>query len=158
MSEETSLVSEWFKYAPLLLTIAGWWIVNGQNNKREARKEHRALVDGVKRQVLELSVQSLKYLKDTESDLAPSIKWSFDALEVEFTRIPEYATATSNMMLHFVAFSDACTGGTFEQANRESLDFASPEAQQIISTRNQLLETMESWFFQTYCIHRSWWY
>jgi hypothetical protein len=83
MSATPSVESDWLRFAPLLLTIIGWYFVNRQSNQRETRKEHRALVDIAKKQVSEISINAQKYLQDAESKLASDIKWAIDALEIE---------------------------------------------------------------------------
>lgn len=150
MSATSSLGSEVLRYAPLFLTVVGWWWVNRQNNKRESRKEHRALVDAAKRQVVDVATKAVAYLQDSQSSLAPEIKWALDALEVELVRIPGFGSTKSQLLADFVAFTDACTGGMFEEADRKVVKLDSDEVQSVIRRRNGLLSGLEAWFITCY--------
>lgn len=141
--------SEWVRFAPLLLTVAGWYFVNRQSNLRETRKEHRALVDLAKKQVMDVSANAQKYLQDKNSNMAPDIKWAIDALEIELCRIPDYGKA-SEVLMCFVKFVDACTGGEFEQVHRRELTPDSTQALAVTEARNRLLEALEKWFSGRY--------
>jgi hypothetical protein len=141
--------SEWLRYAPLLLTIAGWYFVNLQSNRRETRKEHRALLDITKKQVSEICANALKYLQDSDSKLAPEIKWALSSVEIEFCRLPGYGKS-SPLLARYVSFVDACTSGDFEQIERLAESIDSPRSQAIVEARNALLESMESWFSSEY--------
>lgn len=135
---------------PLALTVVGWWWVNRQNNRREARKEHRALLDAAKRQVVDVSAKTVAYLQDADSVLAPEIKWAFDELEVELLRLPDFGKDGSELLRDFVLFTDACTGGRFEEAGRPAVGSASSEIQMVIWRRTRLLSALEAWFSKRY--------
>lgn len=145
MNPGTPVDSEWLRYAPLLLTIAGWYFVNLQSNRRETRKEHRALLDAAKKQATEICANALKYLQDTDSKLAPEIKWALSGVEIEFCRLPGYGK-DSKLLSCYVSFVDACTSEDFEQKERLSQTLDSPRAQAIVEARNALIEAMEDWF------------
>jgi len=142
-------MAEWVSYAPLLLTIVGWWFVNYKNDQREARKEYRSLVDASKKTVLEISTQVRKYYQDASSNLAPEIKWALDALEIDLLRIPDYKRG-DYLLISYVNFTDACTGGEFEQSTRQPIDVNSLQIQNVIQTRNALLDSLEKWFSNKY--------
>lgn len=149
MTVQLTNESEWIRFAPLLLTIAGWYFVNKQSNLRETRKEHRALVDLAKKQILEISANAQKYIQEKDSKLAPDIKWAMEALEIELCRIPDFGRG-SHVLICFVKFVDACTGGEFEQAHRAARPPDSPQAQAVVETRNRLIEAIEKWFSDRY--------
>ena len=51
----------WEQTIPWLLVVAGWWLVNRQNNIREKRKEIRSFIDKIQTFLDELEVQAIKY-------------------------------------------------------------------------------------------------
>jgi hypothetical protein len=59
--------------------IAGWWLVNRQNNIREKRKEIRTLIDKTQSFLDELESQAIKYHTSDHSDeLAFQLKRSLN--------------------------------------------------------------------------------
>lgn len=150
MTATGTLLGELLRFAPLLLTITGWWLVNRQNNKREARKEHRVLVDTAKREIMKIADDATSYFMDTMSVLSPKIKWALDALEIELERMPHAGANHRDLSEAFINFAEACTGGEFEQKNRTRLDHTSAEVRAIHLTRNKLLSVMERHFDLVY--------
>lgn len=136
--------NELLRYAPLLLTIAGWWLVNQQNNKREARKECRALIDAAKREIVRIADDATRYFMDTTSQLDRQITWSLDALEIEIERLPPESTAVP--ITAFSKFADACTSGQFQEKNRRQLDHTSDQIKAIHLARNHLISSLERHF------------
>ncbi len=67
----------WSQTVTWFLVIAGWWLVNRQNNIREKRKETRTLLDKIKSLLDDLEKQAIKYHTSPQSDdLAFEIKRS----------------------------------------------------------------------------------
>lgn len=56
-----SEVSPWAVFVGWLLIVGGWFITNSQNNKRESRKELRASLDNVIKDIHETQLNALKY-------------------------------------------------------------------------------------------------
>jgi hypothetical protein len=145
-----ALSGELLRFAPLLLTIVGWWLVNRQSNKRETRKEHRALVDAAKREIVKIADDAASYFMDTMSPLSPKIKWSLDVLEIELERLPDAGAEHFMLFEALACFAEACTGGEFEQKNRARLDHTSAEIREIYLTRNRLLSVVDRHFDRVY--------
>lgn len=150
MTAISALLGELLRFAPLLLTIIGWWLVNRQSNKRETRKEHRALVDAAKREILRIADDAASYFMDTMSSLSPKITWSLEVLEIELERMPDAGANHKALFDALADFADACTGGEFEQKNRARLDHASGEIRSIYLTRNRLLSAIDQHFDLVY--------
>lgn len=143
--------SSWSLFAPVIATVLGWAVVNHQNDRREARKEYRSLIDSVKKQVVDVSDKAVSYLKDEDSQLSVDIKWALDVMEIEVSRIPGYAAMNSKIQAAYVAFTEACTGGKFEQADRSAVAADSYEVNMVILSRNALIQELETWFTKKYC-------
>lgn len=135
------------KTLPPLLVVLGWIIVNRQNDKREARKEARALVDASKKSIVELAAKAVSYHVDGKLDTAYEIKAGIEALEVECERLPAPSFAPhSPLMLCFVAFADAMTGGDFEAQSPAKKSPTSQEVATILRTRTALISELERVF------------
>lgn len=150
MTGATTPAGELLRFAPLLLTIIGWWLVNLQSNKRETRKEHRALVDAAKRDIAKIADDATSYFMDTMSPLSPKIKWSLHALEIELERMPHAGNNHNALFDALADFAEACTGGEFEQKNRARLEHASAEIGTIYLNRNKLLSAIDRHFDLVY--------
>ena len=142
-------LDDWSKYLPLLLVVAGWAVVNHQNNRRETRKEMRALLDSTKKATVEVARLAVAYYCDAEAEAAHEIKWSLQALEIELERLPGF-DQRSRLLKKFVEFSEAATGGDFESADRPKRTRAAPEIASIQRTRNLLIAELELQFKKQY--------
>jgi hypothetical protein len=149
MIDKVAIGNELLRYAPLIMTVVGWWYVNSQSNRRETRKEHRALIDASKREVANIANEAAEYRCDVRSDLAPKIKWSLQALEIDLERLPGFFP-TSEIMKGLMDFSDACTGGDFEMTERVAHLAESEEVRSIFAQRNLLIQHLEKWFRSQY--------
>lgn len=141
-------IAEWLRYAPLLLTIIGWSLVNWQNNKREDRKECRALIDAAKREIVRIADDATCYFMDTTSQLDRQITWSLDALEIEIERL--HSTGPHELVTVFSEFADACTSGEFQQKGRIPLGHESEQIRSIHLARNRMISSLENHFGQLY--------
>lgn len=156
MTAFSVLLGELLRFAPLLLTVIGWWLVNRQSNKRETRKEHRALADAAKREILRIADDAASYFMDTMSSLSSKITWSLEVLEIELERMPNVGESHKALFDALANFADACTGGEFEQKNRARLDHASAEIRAIYLTRNRLLSAIDRHFDLVYAAPSGW--
>lgn len=138
--------SEYIPYFALLLVVMGWFVANLQANKREDRKEARALVDAAKARAMQIAGDSLKYLCEGQTDLAIQIKSSFEALEVELTRLPNFSSKASPLLKTLIDFQDAVTGGDFETASPARRTSQSPEVAAVLRTRNAFHAELERQF------------
>ena len=69
----------WPQIVPWVIVIAGWWLVNRQNNIREKRKEIRTIIDKVQSLLDEVESQAIQYHTNQESsDLAFQLKRSLN--------------------------------------------------------------------------------
>lgn len=75
-------VLEVIKNYPIIVNvpiiIIGWWIINRQNNKRETRKEIRALLNDVQSMIGEIEAEAILYHTE-EYDLGRRSQLTFKA-------------------------------------------------------------------------------
>lgn len=138
-------------WLPTGFTLTGWYVVNRQNNKREARKEERALIDSVKKLVIDLTGQARSYMctEARNEDIEADIKLRLSQIEIELGRLPRYAE-TSSLVDAVAAFGDAATSADFESATRSARKISDPEPQMLALTRNDLLQKLELLFTDRY--------
>jgi hypothetical protein len=138
-------------WLPTTATLIGWYVVNLQNNKREARKEERALIDGVKKLVIDLTGQARSYMcaEARDEGVETEIKLKLSQVEIELGRFPRYAE-TPALVDAVAAFGDAATGADFESATRTARKNSDPEPQALALARNDLLQKLESLFTDRY--------
>jgi len=138
---------DFLKALPPMLVVIGWILVNYQNDKRELRKEARALVDAAKKSIVELAAKAVSYHVDGKVDTAYEIKAGIEALEVECERLPGASfLRNSPLMLCLVAFADAMTGGDFESQSPQKKSPTSPEVAVILRTRTAMISELERVF------------
>ena len=69
----------WTQIVTWLLIIAGWLLVNHQNNIREKRKEIRTILDKIQSFLDEIEIQAIQYhTNQASSDLAFQLKRSLN--------------------------------------------------------------------------------
>ena len=138
-------------WLPIAFTLAGWYVVNRQNNKREARKEERALIDGVKKLVIDLTGQARSYMctEARDEDQEADIKLRLSQMEIELGRLPCYAE-TPWLVDAVAAFGHAATSADFESATRSARKVSDPEPQTLALARNELLQKLEQLFTDRY--------
>lgn len=131
--------------------MIGWAIVSWQANRREVRKEQRAVVDAAKKLAVECAAASSTYMCSEGRDEAAegSIKSQLDLLEIELGRIPEYGEDRA-LVGAMAKFADACTGADFESSSKAARSRSDAEVLLISSTRNALLKALEENFSRRY--------
>ena len=135
-----------FKSAITLAFVAvGWFVVNGQNNKRETRKEYRSLVDSAKVEARTIAKLSLDDMIAGAGKNALEITSGLTALEVNLERFPNFNDNTP-LMQAFVSFEDALTGGDFQSATRVARDPNHPDIAKVLRCRNALFVELERKF------------
>ena len=147
MAEQSGPWSAVLPWLAPAVTVIGWAIVNWQNNRREERKEARALLDSAKKLAVELAAKAQDYMcqADRDEELEAEIKAGLDALEIELTRLPNYQSLR-NLVSAVADFGDAATGADFESAARRARVRNEPEPQALVAARNTLLIRMEQVF------------
>jgi hypothetical protein len=138
-------------WLPLLATVAGWAVVNHQNNHREVRKEERALVDGAKKLIVELAHSARDYMcapsrnQATEAD----IKSGLEQIEIELKRLPGYSKDAA-LVAAMARLADDATSADFESASRRPRQPSEPEPQALMLARNLLMMALEASFARRY--------
>lgn len=134
---------------PVLIAVVGWILVNAQNNQRETRKEGRAAADNAKKLAMEASSLSIAYLKGSRDDPS-AVKAAFELLELELGRFKHFNDG-STLMVRFVEFDNAATGGDFESVDQPVYSAASLQVRKVLTSRNLLISEIERQFKTLYC-------
>lgn len=114
------LQSPWINWVAWLLVLLGWLVVNHQNNLRESRKELRASLDNIVKDIDALKELSLKYFTTRHKD---SYETAF-RIKAELARLIRTIERLSNnnpsfnVMPHLGEFMDAVSGDDFENDKR----------------------------------------
>lgn len=130
----------------LMSIVIGWVVVNHQHNRREDRKEFRALSDRAKALTASIAKDAMAFHCEGKTDLTAQIKWDLDALELELTLFPNYSVRDGPLLSCYVAFADAVMGGDFEAAEPSKVDRNAPIVLAILRTRNALIGEIEHQF------------
>lgn len=135
----------------LLIAVVGWWVVNRQHDKRERRKEERALVDGLKKLVIEVSKSATDYMCAPHRDegIESDLKLALDQIEIELARFRAYAS-DGELVTAMGNFADAATGDDFESHTKKAVSRSDAGPQRLALRRNQLLSLLETRFSLKY--------
>ena len=142
--------SDALRWAPPALTVLGWYLVNKQNNKREARKEMRSACDRCKvlaREVVQLGMQ---YWTGSGNVAAWQVLVVFDELESDLCRFPE-RKGRMELLVKYADLMDATTSNDFGSTSRTIRLLEDPVMRQMIKTRQRLLVEIEHQFEKHYC-------
>lgn len=132
-------------WAPLLVTLAGWFIVNHQNNKREERKEGRAGADRCKALANSACELGTKYWLGQSGADTWKIKAELEQLDLEIACFPLY-NGQSPLALAVVGLMDAITDGDFETKSMTPAEPNDPRITNIRVARNCVLREVERQF------------
>lgn len=139
--------SELLPWAGPVITLIGWFIVNGQNNDRERRKEARSAADRCKTLAREVSQLGYNYWLG-KGDVAPwQIKAQLEELEVEITRFPE-SKGRSKLIDRHIDLVEAITGLDFESATMKPRAASHAIYREMAIARQRLLAEIEQQFSQ----------
>lgn len=142
-------MSEWAKdilpWAAPLLTLAGWFLVNHQNNARESRKEARSAADRCKTLVREASQLGIEYWEGKPEAASWQVKAILEELEVELCRFPEKQGRPQLLVKH-VDLVEAITGHDFDSTTMVPKLHNDPVMREIANARQRLLFEVESQF------------
>jgi hypothetical protein len=110
-------------YLPLALTIVGWVVLSGQQDKRERRKEIRELVRMIESRVdsiLELTTEYYGLPGDDPkcASFEQRIFQNFNAIRSIRGRMTS-AGFRCNVDAEYVKFHQAATGGSFQSRSRK---------------------------------------
>ena len=133
-------------YLALAVVVVGWFVANFQANRREDRKEARALVDRAKLLAEGIAKDAIDYLASPDSALAPKLKADLDLLEIELSRLPNFDVRSAPLISRLTHFQEAVTGGDFETADRPGRGAGSYEVRAVMTARNELMWEMERQF------------
>lgn len=148
MSQFTELVRT---FAPIVLIVLGWYIINKQNDKRETRKELRSLVDKTQNDIDEVVTQAIRFHTD-----------KYDGLEgmMVQTRLGRITTAATNLGEIFstdlnsycVDFRQSITQYNFDKSEHRPLEQNDPIIRTIIDNGQSLSYELDSSFQKKYTL------
>ena len=141
-------------YAPLILTIVGWYVANSASAKREIRKEKRAEVDAVCKLLAEILSKARSYYTKAAHD-AEALKIGRELVfdlhrvlqRVERLEVacPKFEVSGTCSELH-----EATTGGDFESTSRQPVSHSDPVIMNIEHWTHKTMDQLEEGFFLTY--------
>lgn len=137
-------------WAAPALTVLGWYLVNKQSNKREVRKEMRAVCDRSKALVREAVALGMQYWAGTNGVLAWQVKAVLEELEVELSRFPD-RHGRQDLLGKHADLLDAITGADFESKERTVRGEGDPLLRDMARARQRLLIEIEHKFDVHYC-------
>ncbi len=152
MLEELKPIFEWLRtinfkadllpWLPPIFTLAGWVIVNNQNNHREARKEARSAADRCKELTREVAQHGIEYWSGT-GDVQPwKIRIGFEELEVETERFQDEKMRALLLELQ-VELVEAVMDNNFDTADFKPVDKYDPVFKAISAAKQRLLFAIE---------------
>ena len=142
-------MSEWAKdllpWAAPLLTLAGWFLVNKQNNARESRKEARSAADRCKILTRESAQLGIKYWEAKPDATSWQVKALLEELEVEICRFPE-KKGRPDLLAKHIDLVEAIMGYDFDSARMQPKTPTDPVMRDIAKARQRLLFEVEHQF------------
>jgi hypothetical protein len=137
-------------WLPSLLTLAGWYLVNHQNNTRERRKDARNAADRCKTLARESAQLAIKYWKDDQADVSAfQLRAALEELEVELRRFPT-KKGRKELNEKYADLVDFITGDDFDTADRQQKLAGHSLMKGISRTRQAFLHEVEAQFEKHY--------
>lgn len=145
--------SEYGWIAPILspvLVMAGWIIVNAQNNHRENRKEIRASLEILYKKLEEVEQRAIRFHTQEahEATEAQSIQNAIQRV-ITRTNILAYALKT-NTDSECKNFRKAITLHNFDKTNHRALNPEDDILRKITDSHDHLYLKLEEGFYRTY--------
>ena len=139
------IIKDYLPWAPSLLTLAGWYLVNAQNNSRERRKEVRSGADRCKALARDAAQTAIKYWEGKPDGAAWHVKANLEELEVEIRRFP-ISKGREELNNRYVDLVNAIAAEDFESANMQKKPPTDPIMRCISRTKQALLHEVECQF------------
>lgn len=146
----------WLQYAfvvPAALTVAGWFVVAGQADRREQRKDIREILDDLRSRGGELIDHATGYwlCPDSEDDrrLATELKADLQAI-ARLIREAERAGLKFEQTSLMGDLRRAATAGNFEVKNRARTDADVDRPTETIAAYETLDEALRSSFYDQF--------
>lgn len=135
-----------------LLVIFGWFVVSRSNDRRETRKELRALVDAIRKATIEIETAAHEYFRvEAASSGHQGMILRRDILRLSgLLTTLKAADPRFDIGQSLMEFRQTITGGDFDSAERKARVPADRLFLEISSAAQTLLENLESAFAQAY--------
>lgn len=132
---------------PWCITVVGWRLVSRQADRRETRKDCRALVSDICARITDIEQDAIQYWTSAPGSvevhvLGAQISRSISATRKAVARLKNLLdiTDTTNLLLEF---NEACTGGLFQSNGREVLGVNDLRVIGISVHAMELVESLE---------------
>lgn len=132
-------------WLPPLLTLAGWFLVNHQNNTRERRKDARSAADRCKTLARESAQLAIKYWEAHADAPVWQLKAALEELEVEVRRFPTNKGRTE-LNEKYADLVEVITGDDFDTPTRQPKMTGNAMVMNIARTRQAFLHEVEAQF------------
>jgi hypothetical protein len=147
-------IESWLPYLPLVVTLVGWAVINGQNNRRERRKELRDLIRQVEQRVDSILDNAASYFALDGSALASrelehKIRSGFSGTSQLLSRL-KAAGWNHKTQEEFIAFKQAVTGGQFESTSRKKSDASGALLAESATAGFAFVSKLEENYFSTF--------
>lgn len=146
-----STISPWVTW---FLVVIGWWWVSKSHAKRETRKEMRALLDDIVKQVYEIEDSAHRYFMVRPDDidarrLSFQIKRELKRMAARINQL--YATLKGDSDDQIVKFRQAITLHDFDDPNRRAYLESDVRIEEISVASLNLVTNLEKSYRQIYC-------
>jgi len=144
--------------APLLplvaigISVAGWFVVSGQNDGRELRKDIRALINELRNLVLDVETRAFAYYQlstDKSHEAGMLLKQQLQHVSVRTTSLT-HQNAKFDVSASLAKFRQAVTGGDFESFIRVPRKSSDPLMNAIVLAGQEFLDDLERIFAEQY--------
>jgi hypothetical protein len=130
-----------------LIVITGWIVINHQNNQRETRKELRAAIDSVAKQIIDTEISAIQFHKKEYSDsLAQELRIAIDRIDSRIELISKATKDAYTLRRAIITFRQAITLYNFDRSNHQPEGDQSGIINDIAEASNTLIQELEQCF------------
>lgn len=138
---------------PAGIVVVGWWIVSSQTDKRERRKEIRAIVEDLRKTILEIREDTVEYYgtenKISVGSLSDKIKLNF-LLVSQYLLLLKNAGMVLNVSAELIALRKTATGGFFESKDFHKQTENPKWLSSLCSESVELILAIEKAYFRSF--------
>lgn len=147
------------KYLPIIspvLVIAGWLIINLQNNHRETRKEVRNNLNTIYNDIEDLLEKSVAFHADHWNDI--NAKLITAKIDRTISSINTISTVIGiNSSSECKSLRQSITLNNFDKSSHIRLSGEEEQITEITDAAYVLLDKLENSFIQKYLVSKHWW-
>lgn len=140
----SSMLSQFFTS---VLVVVGWIVVDNQNNKRELRREIRALIDNLITEIDELAERSFKFHKNSTFDAIESKQLKLRIQRIANNINRNSLVENSKAIYHF---RKSITGNNFDITIFRTQNDNSEILSLILEEKDELISALEEKYCNKY--------